>query len=229
VLPRFRAGAFALFALTFTVSMLLGDRGATADALTLEPGLVLDGREWWSVFTTMFRYPEGLGLLALLFSLWIQWVIGGRLEGFWGTTRYVVMVLVAATLGYAATLGLALAVPAPAKLSFAGAGPIDVAAAVAFAIVFAQEKMTLGSTQVSPVLVGGIAGAVALVFPLVVALVAGIPAGLAWPTVIPGAVAGLVATAFVQPWRKRENSGKVRRSEQRAHLRVVRTPDDMLN
>jgi membrane associated rhomboid family serine protease len=229
VLPRFRAGAFALFALTFLVSMLLGDRGSLAEALTLEPALVLAGREWWTPLTTTFRYPEGLGLLALLFTLAIQWTIGSRLEGFWGTTRYVVMVMVAAIVGYAATLGLAVVMPASAQLSFAGAGPIDVAAAVAFAIVFKREKMTLGSKQLSPALLGGIAAALALVFPLLVALVAKLSPAQAWPTLIPGAVAGLVATVFVQPWRKRENSGKVGRSEQRAHLRVVRTPDDMLN
>jgi hypothetical protein len=228
VLPRFRAGAFALFALTFLVSMLLGDRGAVAEALTLEPGLVLDGREWWTPLTTSFRFPEGLGLLGL-WTLLIQWVMGSRLEGFWGTTRYVVMVMVAALVGYAATLGLAIAVPTAATLSFAGAGPIDVAAAVAFAIVFARETMTLGSTQVSPTLVGGLAASLALVFPLIVSVVTGTAAAQAWPTLIPGAVAGLVAIVFVQPWRKRENSGKVGRSEQRAHLRVVRTPDDMLN
>lgn len=231
VLPRFRAGAFALFALTFLVSMLLGDRGATAEALTLEPKLVLEGREWWTPLTTMFRYPEGLGLLGLLWTLLIQWMLGSRLEGFWGTTRYLIMVSSAALIGYAATLGLAVVVPEAKTLSFAGAAPLDVAAAVAFAFVFARERMTLGlgSVSVPPLVVAGIAGAVALAFPLVVALVAGIEAAQAWPTLIPGLVAGVVATVFVQPWRKRENSGKVGRSEQRTHLRVVRTPDDMLN
>ncbi|MFO7565923.1 MAG: rhomboid family intramembrane serine protease [Enhygromyxa sp.] len=229
MLPRFRAGAFALFALTFMVSMLLGDRGATADALTLEPGLVLEGREWWTPLTTALRYPEGLGLLGLLWTLVIQWMLGSRLEGFWGTTRYLIMVLIAAVIGYAATLGLAIAVPEAKTLSFGGAAPLDVAAAVAFGFVFARERMTLGSASVPPLAVAGVAGALALVFPLVVALAAQIPAAQAWPTLIPGVVAGLVATVFVQPWRKREKSGKVGRDEQRAHLRVVRTPDDMLN
>lgn len=229
MLPRFRAGAFGLFALTFLVSMLLGDRGATADALTLEPALVLDGREWWTPLTTIVRYPEGLGLLGLLWTLLIQWLLGSRLEEFWGTTRYLIMVLVAAALGYAATLALAIIVPEAKSLSFAGAAPLDVAAAVAVAFVFARQPLALGSDRIPPLPTAGIAGALALVFPLIVALVAGAPAAQAWPTLIPGLVAGLVATVFVQPWRKRENSGKVGRSEQRAHLRVVRTPDDMLN
>lgn len=225
--PRFRAGAFSLFALTFTVSMLLGDRGATADALTLEPALVLEGREWWTPLCTIFRYPEGLGLLGLLWTLLIQWLLGSRLEEFWGTARYLIMVLVAALLGYAATIGLALVVAEAGRLSFAGAAPLDVAAAVAFAFVFAREPPRDSAWLTLPV--AGIAGAVALAFPLVVALAAQIPAAQAWPTLIPGLVAGLVAIAFVQPWRKRENSGKVGRSEQRTHLRVIRTPDDMLN
>jgi hypothetical protein len=36
---------------------------------------------------------------------------------------------------------------------------------------------------------------------------------------------------FVQPWRRREKSGKVAREDRRGqpHLRVVRTVDDLLN
>ena len=229
MLPRFRRGAFALFALAFIVSMLLGDRPPVADALTLEPGRVLAGQEWWTPLTTLFRYPEGLGLLGLVWTLLIQWLIGGRLEGFWGTTRYVVMAVVAGLLGYAATLGLALAVPTAGSLSFAGAAPIDVAAAVAFMFVFAREKMSFGSTEVSPLLIGGIASALAFGFPMIVAVVAGIPAAQAWPTLIPGTVAAAVATLFVQPWQKRGKSGKVASGKPGAHLRVVRSADDMLN
>ncbi len=230
MLPRFRRGAFALFALTFVVSMLLGDR-AVADALTLEPEQVLAGREWWTPLATLFRYPEGLGLLGLLWTLIIQWMIGSRLEGFWGAARYLIMVLVAGLLGYAAVLGLAVALPSVASLSFAGAGPLDVAAAVAFMFVFARETMRVGSAELSPVLIGGIAAALALGFPLIVALVAGLPAAQAWPVVVPGAVAGLVATVFVRPWQKRGDSGKVAATKPRAqsHLRVVRSADDMLN
>jgi membrane associated rhomboid family serine protease len=236
VLPRYRRGAFALFALTFVVTLLLGDRGF-AEALTLEPGAVLDGSEWWTPLTTMFRYPEGLGLLGLLGMFGVQWLIGSRLEGFWGTARYLAMVLVAGLLGYASTLALALALPDAQTLSFAGASPLNLAAAVAFMIVFGQApksepvKMQLGSAELSPVLVGGIVAGLALGFPLVVALVAKVPVSAAWPTLVPGGVAGLVAVVFVQPWHKRKDSGKVAAGKARAqtHLRVVRTPEDMLN
>jgi membrane associated rhomboid family serine protease len=231
VLPRFRRGAFTLFALIFLVTMLLGDRPAVAEALTLEPGAVLSGRQWWTPLTTLLRCAEGLGLLALLGSLAVQWVMGSRLEGFWGTARYLIMVVVAGLLAYASTLALAVAVPAAAQLSFAGPAPINAAAAVAFAFVFVGEKMRFGSVELSPLLLGAIAAALALVFPLVVALVAGVPIAAAWPTLIPGVVAAVVATVFVQPWKNRENSGTVGRAKPRnqPHLRVVRTPDDMLN
>ena len=79
--------------------------------------------------------------------------------------------------------------------------------------------------------IAGVAALLALGFPLVVALAAGTPIAAAWPAVIPGVFAALVATVFVQPWRTRENSGKVERKKPRdhPHLRVVRTPEDMLN
>ena len=96
VLPRFRRGAFALFALGFTVTMLLGDRSTLP--LSLRPSALLGGHEWWTPITALFRAPEGLGMLALLWTLLVQWVVGSRLEGFWGTTRYLIMVLVAGTL-----------------------------------------------------------------------------------------------------------------------------------
>ena len=63
------------------------------------------------------------------------------------------------------------------------------------------------------------------------ALAGGLPIAQAWLCAVPSVLAGVVATLFVQPWRKRENSGKVvpsKRSDH-PHLRVVRTPEDMLN
>nr|WP_255216246.1 rhomboid family intramembrane serine protease [Pseudenhygromyxa sp. WMMC2535] len=210
--------------------MLLGDRGFAA-ALSLEPASLLQGQRWWSPLTALFRYPEGLGLLGLLWTLIVQWWIGSRLEGFWGTTRYLVMVLVAGLVGYGGVAALALALPAFASLTFSGATPMDAAAILAFAVVFARERMKLGSREVAPGLVAGIAGLVVLAFPLVAALVSGATLAAAWPVSIPPLLAALVAVLFVQPWRKRGSSGKVERSKVRgaSHLRVVRTADDMLN
>ncbi|WP_146157167.1 hypothetical protein [Enhygromyxa salina] len=181
--------------------------------------------------SALFRYPEGLGLLGLVWTLAIQWVIGSRLEGFWGTTRYLVMVLVAGLVGYASVVALAAVMPATASLDYAGPGPIDAACVVAFAWVFAAERMRLGSAEISPVLVAGITAALSVTFAPLVAVAAGTPIAQAWPAAIPAVVAAVVATLFVQPWRKRENSGKVGRTKPRGqtHLRVVRTPEDMLN
>lgn len=231
MLPRFRRGAFALFALTFLVTLLLGDRSAVADVTTLVPAEVLAGRGWWTPLTALFRYPEGLGMLGLLWTLIVQWVLGSRLDGFWGPTRYLIMVLIAGLVGYGGAVGLAALMPELGALAHGGPGPIDTAAIVAFGWVFAGERLQLGSAEISPTLVAGIAAPLTIGFPMLVAVVAGTPVGWAWAALIPGALAAVVATLFVQPWRKRENSGKVGRETRRdqPHLRVVRTADDMLN
>ena len=229
MLPRFRRGAFAVFALAFVVTMLLGDR-SIGDALGLQPESLLTGGRWWTPLTALFRQPEGLGMLGLLWTLLVQWILGSRLEGFWGTARYLLMILVAGLVAHGAVVGLALALPAVRETVFAGSAPLDAAAVAAFAFVFARERMHLGSRSVSPVAVAGVFGLIVLVFPVLTAVVGGTPAAAAWPLLIPQALAAAVATVFVQPWRKRESSGKVERSRRDAsHLRVVRSADDMLN
>jgi hypothetical protein len=198
----------------------------------------LAGREWWTPLTALLRAPEGLGMLGLLWTLIVQWVMGTRLEQFWGTTRYLIMVLVAGLVGHAAVIGLAAALPFAGSLVYSGTGPLDTAAIVAFAWVFADEHVELGSADIPTVRVAAVLAPITLGFPMLVAVVAGTPVGSAWPTLVPGIVAagiatlpGIVAagiaTLFVQPWRKRPKSGKVGRAQ--PHLRVVRTADDMLN
>jgi membrane associated rhomboid family serine protease len=226
VLPRFRRGAFALFALCFMVTMLLGDRAGRP--LSLLPSALLDGRDWWTPVTALLREPEGLGMLALLWTLLVQWVIGSRLEGFWGTLRYLIMVLVAGLVGHAAAIVLAAALPAAGSLVVSGSGPLDTAAVVAFAWVFAGEQFELGSRSVPTLRLAAVLAPITIGFPMLVAVVAGTPVASAWPALVPGIVAAVVATLFVQPWRTREKSGKVAR-EQQPHLRVVRTVDDLLN
>jgi hypothetical protein len=226
VLPRFRRGAFALFALCFSLTMLLGDRVGLP--LSLRPSVLLDGREWWTPVTALLREPEGLGMLALLWTLLVQWVIGSRLEGFWGSLRYLIMVSVAGLVGHAAAIGLAAALPAASALMISGSGPLDTAAVVAFAWVFAHEDFQLGSRSVPTLRVAAVLAPITIGFPMLVAVVAGSPVATAWPALVPGIVAAVVATLFVQPWRTREKSGKVAR-EQQPHLRVVRSVDDLLN
>jgi hypothetical protein len=225
VLPRFRRAAFALFALGFSVTMLLGDRSGLP--LSLRPSELLAGREWWTPVTALVRQPEGLGMLGLLWTLLVQWAIGSRLEGFWGSLRYLIMVSTAGLVGHLAAVALAVALPATSSLVYSGIGPLDTAAVVAFAWVFADEHVELGSAKLPPSRVAAVLAPITIGFPMLVAVVAGTPAGSAWPTLVPGIVAAVVATLFVQPWRKREKSGKVGR--QQPHLRVVRTVDDLLN
>jgi hypothetical protein len=218
-----------VFALGFTVTMLLGDRSALP--LSLRPSALLTGQEWWTPITALVRAPEGLGMLGLLWTLIVQWLVGSRLEGFWGTARYLIMVLVAGLVGHASALAVALLVPAAASLSYSGTGPLDTAAVVAFAWVFADEHMELGSASLPTGRVAAVLAPLTIGFPMLVAIVAGTAVGSAWPTLVPGIVAAVVATVFVQPWRRREKSGKVAREDRRGqpHLRVVRTVDDLLN
>lgn len=233
MLPRFRRGAFALFALGFCVTMLLGDRSGIP--LSLRPSELLAGHQWWTPITALVRAPEGLGMLALLWTLLVQWVVGSRLEGFWGTARYLIMVLVAGLVGHAAAIGLALLMPETSSLIYSGTGPLDAAAVVAFAWVFANEQLELGSGLGSAALptvrVAAVLAPLVIGFPMLVTVVAGTAVASAWPTLLPGIVAAAVATVFVQPWRRREKSGKVAAENRRGqpHLRVVRTVDDLLN
>jgi membrane associated rhomboid family serine protease len=230
VLPSFRRGAFALFAVVFVVTMLLGDRPVAA-ALELRPAELLVGRLWWTPLTALFRQPEGLGMLGLLWTLLVQWWLGSRLEGFWGTARYLTLVLVSGMVGMAGAAALGLVVPALRETTLVGAAPIDFAAVVAFGVVFANERLVVGKREISPVWVATLAGLVVLIFPSIVALVGGTNIAAAWPTMLPPAIAGLVAVVFVQPWRRRPKTGKVERAKHRGqpHLRVVRNADDMLN
>jgi membrane associated rhomboid family serine protease len=231
VLPSFRRGAFALFMLAFVVTLLLGDR-PFARELELRPAELLVGRLWWTPLTALFREPEGLGLLGLLWTLVVQWWLGSRLEGFWGTARYLTLALVSGVVGLVATGLLGLAIPAVREASLTGSAPLDFAAVVAFGFVFRDERLVVGKREISPVVIALGMGAIVLTFPLIVALVRGGSISAAWPALLPAAIAGGVAVVFVQPWRRRPTSGKVERPKQRGqqpHLRVVKNADDMLN
>ncbi|EDM76907.1 hypothetical protein PPSIR1_37499 [Plesiocystis pacifica SIR-1] len=231
MLPRFRRGAFGVFALAFLVTMLLGDREGFASASSLQPTLVMEGKQLWTVVTASLRYPEGVGLLGLFVTLGVQWVLGSRLEGFWGTTRYLVMVLVAGLVGYASVIGLGVFVPAIRESIYSGPTPMDAAAVLAFAVVFADQRMRVGSRELSPKVVAAVGGVFVLAFPLVTSLAGGTAPAQVWPQLLPSVFGMIVAVLFVQPWRTRPSSGKVEPSKQRGatHLRIVRTPDDMLN
>jgi membrane associated rhomboid family serine protease len=228
--PSFRRGAFALFALAFVVTLLLGDR-PLADSLTLQADALLHGRLWWTPLTALFRHGEGLATLGLLWMLIVQVWLGSKLEGFWGSARYLALTLTAGVVGLAGASALGLVIPALRATSWTGSAPLDLAAVVAFGFVFADQPQRVAGREISSRTIALVAGLVVLGFPLVVALGEGMAISTAWPALVPSLLAALVATLFVQPWRRRPTSGKVERAKHRGqpHLRVVRNADDMLN
>lgn len=229
-MPSFRRGAFVLFALAFAVTLLLGDR-PLADSLTLQTDALLQGRLWWTPVTALFRHAEGLATLGLLWMLIVQAWLGSKLESFWGTARYLALALTSGIVGLAGASALALVVPALRATSWTGSAPLDCAAIVAFGFVFADEPQRVAGREISSRTIALVAAIVVLGFPLLVALSQGMGIAAAWPALLPSVLAGVVATLFVQPWRRRPTSGKVERAKHRGqpHLRVVRNADDMLN
>lgn len=226
--PRFRRGAFLLFATVFTVSLLLGDRPIAAE-LVLSPSRFAAGETLWSPLTAGFLFPDAQ-LAAVAFTLLVQWFFGSPLEGFWSTRKYVAMLLTSTVVGYAATGLLALWIPAVAGLGHvSGATPLDLATTAAFGVVFAKQDYRLFGMQ-------PIKGRVLAAFTvlLVLALPVARAGGLdAWPALLPSVFAVLVALLFVtQPWRREGKSGNIggrKKRKNAPHLRVVRKADDLLN
>jgi hypothetical protein len=231
VLPRFRSGAFVLFAVVFTMTLLVGDR-PIADRLLLAPGSVLVGEGVYQPLSALFLFPEPL-VLAVLSTFVVQWTLGSELEGFWGTRRYLLFSLVSGLAGTLGTLLVAAFVPAVASARIGGATAFDLAACLGFAVVFGQRSfIPLRTTEVSGRTIGLVAGLLVIALPIL-ALVTDPNGSLTsvWPQFVPPAFAAACALVFVsQPWRRRSDSGKVdRQPRDRSHLRVVRNADDMLN
>jgi len=111
-LPRFRRGAFALFLITVLATMMLSDQPLGAQ-LVLDPGGVASGTGLWQPLTANFVFPEGR--VTLVFgTLLVQWFLAGYLEDYWGTRKYLTLVIGCGLAGYVATVLLALGLPAVA-------------------------------------------------------------------------------------------------------------------
>jgi hypothetical protein len=112
-----------------------------------------------------------------------------------------------------------------------GSVNLDAAAAAAFAVVFAREKLR---PPIGPEISAGPVGVLLALLSITSPLLrpgTGAIAG-AWPLLVAPTVAATVALAFVwRPFRARPKSGRVgkARAPQRSHLRVVRRADDLLN
>ncbi len=224
MLPRFRRGAFALFGVTVLLTALLADQPIASD-LVLDPGGVARGEGLWQPFTANFIFPEGrVGLV--LGTLAVQWFLAGTLEDFWGTRKYLTLVIASGTAGYVGAVLLALGVPAVATTTMGGATPMDLAAVVAFGVFTGKQPLSVGG--ILP-----LSGRTLAIIIAVLSVVSPLARGAPWPVVIPGIVSMTVALLVVtQPWRRLRKSGKVggrSRGKRAGHLRVIRPDDELLN
>ena len=222
-LPKFHRGAFWLFATVAVASALLADQPA-GDALRHGPGFTRD-LALWQPLTANFVFPNG-ALGGLIGTAAAQWLIAGNLESFWGTRRYLVFALACGTAGYLVAALVGFAVPEVAAQTLGGSSPIDLAAIVAYGIVFARRRFNLLGAL--PLTARSLMIAV-----VVISIAAPLARGAPWPELIPTVVAMIVAALWVtQPWRRGGNSGKLRKPPKKSrprHLRVVRSDDRVLH
>ena len=225
-LPKFHRGALALFLLTVAGTALVGDQ-PLGDALRLQPGALLSGAGLWQPLTANFVFPvDSVGLI--LGSLFMQWFIGSRLEGFWGTRKYVTLVL---GCGFAGYLVYALLSPWLPAVVHGGSTAVDLAAVTAFGVVYGRQELSL----VGAVTLRGRTLAMILI---ALGVLGPLARGAPWPLVIPWLVG--VAGAYLvtaQPWKRRDANGggrggggrggsnrpaKPRERAKPSHLRVVK-------
>jgi membrane associated rhomboid family serine protease len=222
-LPRFRRGAFSIFLLTAICSALLADQPIARD-LVLLPDRVMAGETLWAPFTALVVFPDAsVGLV--LGTLFIQWFLGGHLEDFWGTKKYLAFVIGCALFGHAVSIGLGALVDEVGSTPLGGATAMDLAAVSAFGVVFGKRPLSLaGVVPLSSRGLAALIAALAVVSPLV--------RGAPWPVVLPWLAAILAALAVTtQPWRRLRSSGKLggRKNGRRSHLKVVRPDRNLLN
>lgn len=223
-LPRFRRGAFGLFLATVLTTMLLTDQPIAAQ-LVLDPGGVASGKGLWQPLTANFIFPDGR--VALVFgTLMVQWFLAGYLEDFWGTRKYLTLVISAGVAGHVAAVLLALVIPAVAATPLGGSTPMDLSAVVAFGVLMGARPLALGGIL-------SVTGRSFAIFIAALSVLSPLLRGAPWPVVVPGVVAMVVTlVVLTQPWRRLRKSGKLggRSVGKRAgHLRVIRPDDELLN
>lgn len=212
-LPKFGTGAFTLFCVTAIASVLLADQ-PIAQLLLLTPRDVWSGGCVWQPLTANVLYPNAQ--VGLLFgTLVVQWFAGSPLERLWGTRKYVLLVVGCSVAGYLVSTLLGLISPAVAMTTVGGATGLDLAALVAFGVVFGDQRLAtipLTTRTLTILLVG---------LTLLSPLARGAPFAVVLPWLVTTGTAFLV-TGW--PFRRWRDSGKVRKSRssrQRNHLRVV--------
>lgn len=219
-LPRFERGALALFALTLALTALVGDQPIGA-MLRVQPGALLHGGGLWQPLTANFVFPgDSVGLvIGTLFS---QWLFGSDLERFWGTRRYLTLVVGAGTAGY---LVYALLSPWLPELEHGGSSGFDLAAIAAYGVVFGKRELTLFGAA-------NFRGRTLAIILVLLGLVGPVLRGASWATPIPWVISVAIAVLVTtQPWRGRgDRDGsprKPKRKSKATHLKVV--PKELLN
>jgi membrane associated rhomboid family serine protease len=223
-LPKFNKGALALLLLTVALTAFVSDMPVGA-LLRVEPGALFEGRGLWQPITANFVFP-GTDIALLLGTLFAQWFFGSELEGFWGTRRYIVLVLGCGVAGY---LVYALLAPVlPGLAAHGGSNAMDAAALAAYGVVFGKRELHfMGALSVR-------ARTLAWIF-LALMIIGPILRGVPWPVVIPWLVASAGAVLVtLQPWRARgdgtpdSKTGRRKPKGKASHLRVVKG-EDLLN
>ena len=111
-LGRFAIPGISLYLIIGQVFVVLSTMAGLLNPLNLIffPRLVLLG-DWWRIATFILvptSVGQGLiGIVSLVFGWWIFYFMGSALEGYWGSFRYNLFLLV----GYLATVGLAFLAP----------------------------------------------------------------------------------------------------------------------
>ena len=103
----------ALNVIMFVVELITGASGimgggsarAMVDLGGLWPAAVLQGHDYWRMFTTLFLHD---GILHLLFNMWALWVIGGFVEAAVGRFKFVLLYFMS---GFAGSVLVLLVAP----------------------------------------------------------------------------------------------------------------------
>lgn len=199
---------------------MLADQPIAAH-LVLRPGEVISGNDVWTPLTALFIFPNGS--LGMLFgTAMVQWFLGSELEGFWGTRKYLTLVLGCAVVGHLVSVALAAVVPVVAMTPIGGSNAIDLAAVTAFGVIFGKRPLRLlGALPLTSRTLAMLILGLSLLGP--------VARGAPWPVILPWlvAIAGALLVTL-QPWRRLGDSGKLRKSK-RSHLRVVPPDKNLLN
>lgn len=219
VLPRFGRGPLFYCLAIALLNMLIADQ-PYATHLLLGPGFA--SGEYWQPLSSLFLFPEGR-IEGLIGTFFIQWVIGTAVEDRLGPGRYFALLLGA---GFTAKLTLALlslAWPSLVEITVGGSLPGDLAAVIAFGVLFAERRLSLfGALTLSSRTLSLIIAGLALLGPPL--------RGAPWSTVILHAVAMTAGfLAIARPWRPGAGSGTVggrrspkkRTAKKQKHLRLV--------